>query len=222
MTHHPQPEEVGDDCPVVETKVVLLGNTGVGKTSLVTQYVKGHFLSAPTTIGASFMVKNVRIGNYKLTLQLWDTAGQERFRSMAPMYYRGADAAILVFDLLEDESLDTVRDWVDELQNHTDVNSNIVLAVAANKSDMLSTPLAENDMYKEAVKYTDEINALLFPTSAKTGAGIEELFSHVSKYLLESKIERPDTQYRDAHGNIIKVTPNSLGKPEPGSGRCCS
>mmetsp|Transcript_16049 Transcript_16049/g.43424 ORF Transcript_16049/g.43424 Transcript_16049/m.43424 type:complete len:115 (+) Transcript_16049:38-382(+) len=86
-----------DTSETVEAKVVVLGDTGVGKTCLVFRFIEGKFQShGASTIGASFMVKKMTLDGAKLTLQIWDTAGQERFRSMAPMYYRGAAAAILV------------------------------------------------------------------------------------------------------------------------------
>merc|ERR1719253_956179 len=113
---------------VLETKVVILGDTGVGKTSMVNQYVKGQFPGNTTaTIGAAFSKMDVVIDNWQVVLQIWDTAGQERFRSMAPMYYRGAHAAILVYDVSQPETLDKLGGWVEELHNHA--NDDIVLVL---------------------------------------------------------------------------------------------
>ena len=102
------------DIRILETKVVILGNTGVGKTSIVSKYVTNQFSPLiPATIGASFNVKTLSFDGWKVQMQIWDTAGQERFRSMAPMYYRGAHAAILVFDITSSDSLDRVAEWVE-------------------------------------------------------------------------------------------------------------
>jgi small GTP-binding protein len=106
-------EDVG-----LDRKLVIIGPTDVGKTSITMRYCHGSF-STPTsaTIGASFLQKRVIIGDdagarRKLTLQIWDTAGQERFRSMAPMYYRNAKAAILVFDLQSEASFEKIKEWL--------------------------------------------------------------------------------------------------------------
>lgn len=109
----------------LDRKIVIVGATDVGKTSITMRYCHGSF-STPTsaTIGASFLQKRIIVGGdeasggrgggarRKMTLQIWDTAGQERFRSMAPMYYRNAKAAILVFDLLNEATFEKIKEWL--------------------------------------------------------------------------------------------------------------
>ncbi|KAG8681980.1 hypothetical protein FRC09_017111, partial [Ceratobasidium sp. 395] len=97
----------------LDAKVVIMGSSGVGKTSLVTRYVEERFAQTTTTTGAFFHSKKVTVDGTKVRLQIWDTAGQERFRSMAPMYYRGASAAILVYDITNASSFDDVKIWID-------------------------------------------------------------------------------------------------------------
>lgn len=123
----------------LEAKIVLLGRQGVGKTSLVHRYITGKFSSTlPMTIGASFLVKKLDFeGGIKVRLQIWDTAGQERFRSMAPMYYRGAHAAILVYDITNDESLSDIRVWLDELRQN--MSSDLIVHIVGNKADLAHT-----------------------------------------------------------------------------------
>ncbi|KAK9762037.1 hypothetical protein K7432_012601 [Basidiobolus ranarum] len=104
---------------LLEAKVVILGSQGVGKTSLVVRYVQRTFSpNCPSTIGASFMTTKLAVDNCKVRLQIWDTAGQERFRSMAPMYYRGANAAIIVYDITSRKSFDEIETWVQELRKN--------------------------------------------------------------------------------------------------------
>ncbi|RUS29142.1 ras family-domain-containing protein [Jimgerdemannia flammicorona] len=99
----------------LEAKVVILGSQGVGKTSLVVRYIEKTFSpNCTATIGASFMAKKLSVDNCKVRLQIWDTAGQERFRSMAPMYYRGAHAAILVYDITQEQSFLDMNSWVED------------------------------------------------------------------------------------------------------------
>lgn len=108
----------------LDVKVVIVGCTDVGKTSLTMRYCHNSF-STPTsaTIGASFLQKRLPLPSHQagvMTLQIWDTAGQERFRSMAPMYYRHAKAAILVFDLTQEATLVKIREWLTDLRRHVD------------------------------------------------------------------------------------------------------
>ncbi|POW08070.1 hypothetical protein PSTT_07825, partial [Puccinia striiformis] len=107
------PNQNGKNTSQLEAKVVILGMQGVGKTSIVHRYTTGSFsYSLTSTIGASFCTKKLSVDGCKVRLQIWDTAGQERFRSMAPMYYRGANAAILVYDITNKESFLDIQNWL--------------------------------------------------------------------------------------------------------------
>ncbi len=101
----------------LELKVVVLGDKGVGKTSLVNRFIEGTFqISYQSTIGAFFQTKKVTVSNgVSFKMQLWDTAGQERFRAMAPMYYRNSSAAIVCFDVTKEETFVKMKDWIEEL-----------------------------------------------------------------------------------------------------------
>eukprot|EP01127_Copromyxa_protea_P003274 TRINITY_DN1310_c0_g1_i6.p1 TRINITY_DN1310_c0_g1~~TRINITY_DN1310_c0_g1_i6.p1 ORF type:complete len:141 (-),score=17.42 TRINITY_DN1310_c0_g1_i6:474-896(-) len=99
---------------MLSCKVVLLGSSGVGKTSIVIRYVQSAFAAdQQATIGASFWTKRLHFVDNSITLQIWDTAGQERYRSITPMYYRGAQAAILVFDVTNIESFENAQSWIE-------------------------------------------------------------------------------------------------------------
>ncbi|CAN0352662.1 unnamed protein product, partial [Discosporangium mesarthrocarpum] len=118
-----------------EVKVVLLGDTGVGKSSLVLRFVTNNFKPfSESTIGASFMSKMILIDNTPIKFQIWDTAGQEKYHSLAPMYYRGAGAAIVVYDITKANSFRTLKDWINELRSQGP--QDMVFAIAGNKSDM--------------------------------------------------------------------------------------
>ncbi|UZJ56602.1 hypothetical protein CBS101457_005922 [Exobasidium rhododendri] len=120
----------------LDLKVVILGAQGVGKTSLVHRYTSGHFSasSVPSTIGASFLTKKLIVDDVKVRLQLWDTAGQERFRSMAPMYYRGSNAAVIVYDITNPSSFQDVKTWIDELRKN--VHSDLIIHIVGSKADL--------------------------------------------------------------------------------------
>ncbi|PLW08395.1 hypothetical protein PCANC_26534 [Puccinia coronata f. sp. avenae] len=119
----------------LEAKVVILGMQGVGKTSIVHRYTTGSFsYSLTSTIGASFCTKKLSVDGCKVRLQIWDTAGQERFRSMAPMYYRGANAAILVYDITNMESFLDIQNWLDELRQN--MSGDLIIQVVGSKADL--------------------------------------------------------------------------------------
>jgi len=147
----------------ISAKLVLLGDTAVGKSSLVLQFVKGLFVEyQDSTIGAAFLTKTVVVGDTSVKFEIWDTAGQERYHSLAPMYYRGAAAAIVVYDVTNKESFKKAQAWVKELQLQRD--KSIVIALAGNKDD-LEERQVEPDV---ARAYADQNGIHFMETSAKT------------------------------------------------------
>ncbi|GAA5958820.1 hypothetical protein JCM8115_000363 [Rhodotorula mucilaginosa] len=122
----------------LEAKVVILGSQGVGKTSLITRSTTGRFSAARTsTIGASLLAKKLVIDNTKVHLQLWDAAGQERFRTLAPLFYRGALAAVLVYDVTDEASLQDVKFWMAELRKN--MPDELIVLVVGAKADLAGT-----------------------------------------------------------------------------------
>lgn len=164
----------------LEAKVVMLGSQGVGKTSVLIRYT-GHIFSnaISPTIGASFFTTKLHIDNYRVRLQVWDTAGQERFRAMAPMYYRKANAAILVFDVTKLSSFNDMKSWIEELQRNSE--GHLVICILGNKTDL--EPLREVPT-QTASDYADGIGALLFETSALANVGILDAFAAISRALI--------------------------------------
>ncbi|CAM9374369.1 unnamed protein product [Heterosigma akashiwo] len=123
--------------PPVEFKVVVLGDKGVGKSCLVLRFIEGYFSpKQQSTIGAFFLSKTIEAADgTACKMQIWDTAGQERFRAMASMYYRNAAAAIVCFDITDEESFSKMKDWVQELKANVP-EGRLVLAIAATKTDL--------------------------------------------------------------------------------------
>jgi len=116
-------------------KLVLLGETSVGKTCVTIRFVKDEFFEfQEPTIGAAFLTQTITIDNTTVKFEIWDTAGQERYRSLAPMYYRGATSAIIVYDITSPSSFEGAKSWVKELQRRGDPHC--VIALAANKADL--------------------------------------------------------------------------------------
>ncbi|CAD7960606.1 unnamed protein product [Amoebophrya sp. A120] len=162
-------------------KVVLLGDASVGKSSLVTRFVNNRFSdNSEATVGAAFSAQIVTTEEgQQVKFEIWDTAGQERFRSLAPMYYRGAACAIVVFDVSQEPTLDKAKDWVDELRQNVQDSEFLVIALAANKIDLRS------DVGRKALEYAREEGLLYAETSAKTGAGVRNLFDELARTVPE-------------------------------------
>ena len=160
------------------TKVVLLGQSGAGKTSIIMQYVRGLFTQGTNpTIGASFVTKTEKVDGKETEISIWDTAGQELYRGLTPMYYRNAMAAIVVFDVCNEDSFRAVRGWVDEIRENT---GDTIIAICANKIDIESRIVSK----EEGSKLAQSLDAMYFETSAATASGVSDLFHRITKELL--------------------------------------
>mmetsp|Transcript_5980 Transcript_5980/g.8189 ORF Transcript_5980/g.8189 Transcript_5980/m.8189 type:complete len:195 (-) Transcript_5980:454-1038(-) len=164
---------------VCHFKLVLLGDTAVGKSCLVVRFVRDEFFEfQEPTIGAAFLTQTVALDDATVKFEIWDTAGQERYRSLAPMYYRGAAAAIVVYDITNQDSFAGAKSWVKELQRRGDPN--VVIALAGNKADLDSRRKVE---FEEANAYAEENGILHLETSAKNANNVKALFVEIAKKL---------------------------------------
>ena len=169
---------MSDQTPEI-LKLVLIGESGVGKTSIITQFVEEVFTADKnSTIGGTFSSKSVKCGNGKnLKLEIWDTAGQERYRSVTKMFYKDANAAILVYDITNKNSYDQLQNyWVEQVKESSP--KNIIIVIAANKCDLFDKEVVDE---KAARDYAKSIGAIFSLTSAKSTAGINDIFIEISK-----------------------------------------
>ena len=195
--------------PLTSIKLVLLGDSGVGKTSIVTQYVSGSMPSTvKPTIGAAFVTKEMVFDNQKIELLIWDTAGQEVYRGLAPMYYRSALIAIIVYDVTRQQTFDAISYWIKELQNNVD--GDIVILVCGNKIDLEGQKAIDS---AKAQASADANGALFAETSAQTGTGVERMFQMAVKKLLS---QRDAKKINNNGGVVIGATEVEAGKKQ-----CC-
>ena len=173
----------------IEIKIVLLGDINVGKTSIVLRYTNNIFeKNYLPTIGGAYSQKILALKNgISLKLNIWDTSGQERFRTMIKLYYRDAEAAILVYDINNEKSLINLEYWIQELKNNVDTK-NIIIAMAGNKCDI--EEIDGKVDFKKGKKFAEDNNFIFYETSALKGIGIENLFYDIGNKYYDLKIKK--------------------------------
>ena len=172
-------EEKKEQSKEYEIKICLLGDVSVGKTSIASRFCKNSFNeNYINTIGGAYQQQNIILNNgAKIKLHIWDTSGQDRFRSMTSLYYRDAQVAILTYDVTNLQTLDSLNYWLSELKDKVEID-NMVLCLAGNKND--SDAGEKKVSTARGKEFAEEHNMIFFETSAKTGAGIKELFQAIA------------------------------------------
>ena len=181
------------DNNVLSCKIVLLGESGVGKTCIISRYINQVFEgNTISTNGASYAAKTLHFDDYdkSLKVEIWDTAGQEQYRSLTKIFYKDATAAILVYDITRKKSFDEIKNyWYKQLLDCAP--SDIVVGLAGNKADLFDR---EQVSEEEAKEFAKEIKAIFRLTSAMTASGIDELFSAVGKKILDPDYDDEDVE----------------------------
>jgi Ras-related protein Rab-11A len=173
------------------TSVVLIGDSGVGKSNLLSRFTRNEFnLDSKSTIGVEFATRSIQVDTKTIKAQIWDTAGQERYRAITSAYYRGAVGALLVYDISKHQTYDNVTRWLKELRDHAD--SNIVIMLVGNKSDLRHLRAVPTDEAKQfastfikfstsatRLTYSGENNLSFIETSALDASNVELAFQNI-------------------------------------------
>ncbi|PAN27678.1 hypothetical protein GQ55_5G099400 [Panicum hallii var. hallii] len=181
-------------------KLLLIGDSGVGKSCLLLRFSDGSFTTSfITTIGIDFKIRTVELDGKRVKLQIWDTAGQERFRTITTAYYRGAMGILLVYDVTDESSFNNIRNWIRNIEQHASDNVNKVLV--GNKADMDESKRAVPTAKGQAL--ADEYGIKFFETSAKTNLNVEQVFFSIARDI-KQRLSETDSKPEDRLVNIRK------------------
>ena len=181
----------------VETaKVVLLGESGVGKTCIISQFISGVFdPDTVTSLSAQYLTKSIDFKEYSKSIkfEIWDTAGQERFRSLAKIFYKDARVICLVYDITNKKSFEAMKDFWYEKQTKLNVEGDPIFAVVGNKNDLYEIRQIED----EGKNFAKSIGAIFQYTSAKNSSGIKELFNKIGEKIFNPNIDFNEQEDKD-------------------------
>ncbi|XP_049417231.1 ras-related protein Rab-26-like [Epinephelus fuscoguttatus] len=174
-------------------KVMLVGDSGVGKTCLLVRFKDGAFLAGSfiSTVGIDFRNKVLNIDGVKVKLQIWDTAGQERFRSVTHAYYRDAHALLLLYDVTNKSSFDNIQAWLTEI--HEYAQQDVVLMLLGNKADATHERVVKRE---DGERLAKEFGVPFMETSARSGLNVELAFTAVAKELKHRSMKDPSEKFK--------------------------
>ncbi|XP_041099085.1 RAB11a, member RAS oncogene family, like [Polyodon spathula] len=201
-------------------KIVLIGDSGVGKTNLLSRFTRNEFnLESKSTIGVEFATRSINVEGKTVKAQIWDTAGQERYRAITSAYYRGAVGALLVYDIAKHLTYENGERWLKELRDHAD--SNIVIMLVGNKSDLRHLRAVPTD---EARAFAEKNGLSFIETSALDSSNVELAFqtSLTEIYRIVSQRQmsgRPDSDFAPS-SNVVPITVQPTNQA-PKQGACC-
>lgn len=179
-------------------KVVLIGDSGVGKTNILSRYVRDEFsIETKSTVGVEFGSKIVKVNDSIIKVQIWDTAGQERYKSITTAYYKGAKGAFVVYDISKKESFSNVDKWIGELKTHGDAEVCVVLV--GNKCDLEDQRQVTTE---EAAKKSEVYEAAFCETSAMQAVNIEKVFSIMVEEIAKKMVKKGKEEGKEGDNGV--------------------
>jgi len=201
-------------------KVVLIGDSGVGKSNLLSRFTRNEFnLDSKSTIGVEFATRSIQVDGKTVKAQIWDTAGQERYRAITSAYYRGAVGALLVYDIAKHGTYSNVTRWLKELRDHAD--SNIVIMLVGNKSDLKHLRAVPTE---EATAFSAENRLSFIETSALDSSNVENAFqtilTDIYRIVSAKSLEPSVDAIKPSQGDTLNIGP-SQDPAAAKQGGCC-
>ena len=197
-------------------KLIIVGDTNVGKTNIMSKYIKDQFnITSKSTIGVEFGTKILEIDNKKVKAQIWDTAGQERYKSITSAYYKGAKGAFIVYDITNKSTFESVDKWIKDLNSYGD--KNLTMLLIGNKSDLEDKRIINKEEGEEKAK---SFELGFIETSAYNGDNIDQAFDIMLKEVLKRYIVENDVnndEFEGDTGNNIEL----VKKNETKKKKCC-
>jgi Ras-related protein Rab-11A len=205
-------------------KVVLIGDSGVGKSNLLSRFTRNEFnLESKSTIGVEFATKSIHADGKTIKAQIWDTAGQERYRAITSAYYRGAVGALLVYDISKRISYENVSRWLKELRDHAD--QNIVIMLVGNKKDLRHLRQVSTD---EAKAFCEQNKLFFIETSALSDSNVTRAFETILKEiyrLISQKTVQAggdaNSNHTNLRGDTVVVSEENVVPDRPQKSSCC-
>ena len=212
MTRVTNFNEDEDNQDALTFKIILLGDSSVGKTSLILRFCDDKFMEIGTsTIGVDTKTKDVRHNGKKIELDIWDTAGQERFKTLAKNSYQGADGIILVYDITQKKTFSNIKHWYDNIKNNIDINK-VAIILVGNKSD-----LPDPQVKKESTeKFCEQYNLQVIETSCKENINVVETFN----ILIEKMIKLYNDDKKEFKNRTSKLDKNTSNTKKDKK-KCC-
>lgn len=206
----------------LQIKLLMIGDSGVGKTCLLLRYANDSFSPTfITTIGIDFKIKTVCLDNTVVKLQIWDTAGQERFRTITTSYFRGAQGILLVYDVCDRGSFENITNWIGQIEQHADINVTKVLI--GNKCDADPGKIQVTEAEGQAL--ADQYGIKFFLTSAKNNLNVTEAFESVARDVMNRlmAIQKPGASggAKAEAGGAAPAGGVNLGNQAKPAGGCC-
>lgn len=209
---------MADDCDIPSCKITIVGDSGVGKTSIIGRFVTGIFLNDVNSSGGlSYSQKFYEKDGKKVSLHLWDTVGEEKFRALGRNFYRDSYIIIIVYDICNRESFENIKEvWYPDIKNYGEKFK--ILSLVGNKSDKYEE---EEVNLEEAKEYAKEINAQFFLVSANDGSGIENMFQTLADNFFDAKFMEIVNKSKEDRIDSIVLSKEYTKNQSTSNNKCC-
>ncbi|XGW29328.1 hypothetical protein V3C99_008833 [Haemonchus contortus] len=195
-------------------KIILIGDSGVGKSNLLSRFARNMFnIESKTTIGVEFSTKTVMIDNKRIMAQIWDTAGQERFKTVTSAYYRGAQGALIVYDITKPSSFDSCLQWLNDLREQSE---RVSVVLVGNKTDLRDVRKIPQEL---AQRFAEEHGLSFIETSALDSSNVEKAFTHILTTIYRTGTATNNKS--SGQGITLPTASSSITEPPAPKKGCC-